>query len=101
MEGIASSTATETRSAILAARAGEGMPSYGVALVPKDANVPSLQRRLLSARTPIHGRVEGDGIMLDLRTVLGRQDKQVVDVLLGTGTAAPTSPSGSADSAAN
>src|SRR6202000_2704867 len=58
MEGVASATATETRSAILAARTGDGMPSFSVALTPKDANIVGLQQRLSSARVPIHGRVE-------------------------------------------
>jgi L-seryl-tRNA(Ser) seleniumtransferase len=98
MEGVESATATETRSAILAARAGEGWPSYGVSLMPKDANVAALEHRLQTARIPIRGRVEGDRIILDLRTVLARQDKLIVDALLGAGATEPASVSGSVDS---
>ena len=45
-EDVATATATETRSAILAKRAGEGWPSYGVSLIPKDADVAGLESRL-------------------------------------------------------
>jgi L-seryl-tRNA(Ser) seleniumtransferase len=100
VEGVGSAIATETRSAILSARTGEGMPSYGIALTPKDANIASLEQRLNSARVPIHGRAEADRILLDLRTVLARQDKLIVDALLGAGTAAPNGTSNIADSAA-
>ncbi|HEX4412169.1 MAG TPA: hypothetical protein VH107_00985 [Lacipirellulaceae bacterium] len=83
VNGVAGATATETRSAIVSGRIGETFPSFGVQLTPKEADVAALRRRLLSARIPIYGRVEGDHILLDLRTVLARQDKLIVDSLLG------------------
>jgi L-seryl-tRNA(Ser) seleniumtransferase len=95
MEGIATATATETRSAILATRAGEGWPSYGVSLLSNNSNVATLHHRLQTARIPIRGREEGDRLILDLRTVLARQDRLIVDSLLGTGTPDPGSVSGS------
>jgi hypothetical protein len=42
---------------------------------------------LKNARFPIVGRVEGDRVLLDLRTVLPRQDRILVDSLLGGSTA--------------
>lgn len=82
-DGISSAAAVETRSPLSAAIPGEGWPSYGVALVPKDGDVAGLDRRLQSARLPVRGRVEGERIILDLRTVLPRQDRLLIDSLLG------------------
>ena len=67
-----------------AALAGDGWPSYGVALSAADGNIGALDARLRSARFPIIGRLEADRIMLDLRTVIPRQDKAIVDSLLGS-----------------
>jgi L-seryl-tRNA(Ser) seleniumtransferase len=80
--GIASATATETKSPLSAALTGDGWPSNGVTLTPTDNDAHALDRRLRSARFPIVGRVEGNHIVLDLRTVVPRQDKAIVDALL-------------------
>lgn len=93
--GVATATATEMHSAIVTGRSGERLPSFGVQLAPKDGDIGALQRRLLSCRIPIHGRTEGDHILLDLRTVLARQDKLIVDSLLGA-ELADTQPDGGA-----
>jgi L-seryl-tRNA(Ser) seleniumtransferase len=87
VEGVASASAIETRSPISASLPGEGWPSHGVALAAADGNLATLDNRLQTARVPIRGRIEGDRIILDLRTVLPRQDKTLVDALLG-----PTTP---------
>jgi L-seryl-tRNA(Ser) seleniumtransferase len=81
--GVASATAIETRSPLSAAIAGEGWPSYGVALTAAENNIAALDERLKAARFPIVGRMEGSQLVLDLRTVLPRQDRQLVDSLLG------------------
>jgi L-seryl-tRNA(Ser) seleniumtransferase len=80
--GVASATATETKSPLSAAFADDGWPSYGVTLTPTDGDAHALDCRLRSARFPIIGRVESNHIILDLRTVLPRQDKTIVDALL-------------------
>jgi L-seryl-tRNA(Ser) seleniumtransferase len=87
VEGIASATPVGIRSPISPALAESGWPSYGVALSPADGNIVALDSRLKTARSPIVGRVEGDQLLLDLRTVLPRQDRTVADALLGGSTA--------------
>jgi L-seryl-tRNA(Ser) seleniumtransferase len=83
--GIASAVAVETRSPLTAALPGDGWPSFGVALSPAGGDVAALDGRLQNARFPIVGRVEGDRLLLDLRTVLPRQDKAIVDAILEGG----------------
>ena len=87
VEGVASATAVETRSPISAALAGDGWPSYGVVLEAADGNLAALDSRLKTARFPIIGRSEGERLILDLRTVMPRQDRAIVDALLGGSTA--------------
>jgi L-seryl-tRNA(Ser) seleniumtransferase len=84
-EGIASAIPVETRSP-LAAVLPKGMPSYGIALSTAGGDVHTLDMLLRSARFPIHGRIEDDRIILDLRTVLPRQDTMLIDALAGTKT---------------
>ena len=83
VDGVAAATAVETRSPLSSALTGDGWPSYGVALAPADSNIAALDNRLKSARFPIYGRIEADRLVLDLRTVLPRHDKTIVDSLLG------------------
>jgi L-seryl-tRNA(Ser) seleniumtransferase len=80
-EGIASSVAVETLSQLHPGLA-TGYSSYGVALTAAEGDIGSLDRRLRSASVPIVGRIEGDRLVLDMRTVLARQDKIIVDELL-------------------
>ena len=82
-EGVASAVAIETRSPLFSVLV-DGCPSYGVALAAADGDIHSLDRRLRTAPLPVLGRVEGDRLILDLRTVLARQDQTLVDSLLGT-----------------
>jgi L-seryl-tRNA(Ser) seleniumtransferase len=79
-EGIGSATPVETRSPI-AATLADGLPSYGIALSPAGGDAGALDKRLRSARFPILGRVEEGRIILDLRTVLPRQDITLVEAL--------------------
>jgi L-seryl-tRNA(Ser) seleniumtransferase len=83
-EGIASANPVEINSPV-AATIPDGLPSFGIALSPVDSNVDALDKRLRSVRFPIHGRVEGNKIILDLRTVAPRQDMTLVDSIAGTG----------------
>jgi seryl-tRNA(Sec) selenium transferase len=91
--GVSTAVAVETKSPISAAL-DEGWPSFGVALTPSDGDTTALDRKLQSARYPVRGRVEGSQLVLDLRTVLPRQDKLIVDSLLGprAGTSNATAP---------
>jgi L-seryl-tRNA(Ser) seleniumtransferase len=83
-QGIASALPVETRSPICAAfTPGGGWPSYGIALTPADGDVHSLDKRLRAAPSLIRGRLEGDRLVLDLRTVFPRQDTQLVETLIG------------------
>lgn len=79
-DAIASATPIETRSPLSAALP-DGLPSFGIALAPDDGDVDALDKRLQSARFPIVGRVEDGRIILDLRTVLPRQDTNLIDAL--------------------
>jgi L-seryl-tRNA(Ser) seleniumtransferase len=83
-DGITSAMPVETRSDIAAALP-EGLPSFGIALSPASGDVQALDKRLRSARFPVLGRVEGERIILDLRTVLPRQDTTLIDALVQTG----------------
>jgi seryl-tRNA(Sec) selenium transferase len=56
----------------------------GIALSPVRDDVQALDKRLRSARFPVLGRIENDQIILDLRTVLPRQDTTLIDALAGT-----------------
>lgn len=79
-EGIASAIPVETTSP-LAAVLPNGVPSFGIALSPSGGDVRALDKQLRGSRFPILGRVERDQIVLDLRTVLPRQDVTLVDAL--------------------
>jgi seryl-tRNA(Sec) selenium transferase len=91
VDGILAATALETRSSILESQAGDGWPSYGVALAVADNDVATLDKQLRSARFPVVGRIENDRLVIDLRSVLPRQDKAIVDSLLGGSSRPPTS----------
>jgi L-seryl-tRNA(Ser) seleniumtransferase len=83
--GVASAVAIETRSPISGVLAqGGGYSSYGVALTASDGNINNLNDRMRALPLPVLGRVEGDRLVLDLRTVLPRQDRMLVDAILGT-----------------
>jgi L-seryl-tRNA(Ser) seleniumtransferase len=93
--GISSAEAIATHSQLSVADApARGLPSYGVALTAADGNVGTLERQLRSASPPIFGRVEGERIVLDLRTVFPRQDQILVEAITGSQSAAPGSAGG-------
>jgi L-seryl-tRNA(Ser) seleniumtransferase len=80
--GIAAAVAVETRSPIFPT-AFDGTPSYGVALTTSEGAIGNLDKRLRGLPMPIIGRVEDDRLILDLRTVLPRQDRILVETIVG------------------
>jgi L-seryl-tRNA(Ser) seleniumtransferase len=90
--GVATAVAIATQSPIIAALGpGGGRPSYGVSLTSADGDVVSLERRLSVGRHSVIGRRENGAIVLDLRTVFPRQDRLMVESLVG-GSATQESP---------
>ena len=70
------------RTSPISAALPDGLPSYGIALLPRenrDAN--GLDNSFNRPAFPILGRVEDRRIILDLRTVLPRQDRILVESL--------------------
>jgi L-seryl-tRNA(Ser) seleniumtransferase len=82
--GIAAAIPMETHSPISAALAPDhDWSSFGVVLAAADGDIRALEQRLKSLPLPIHGRIEGDRLVLDLRTVFPRQDTALVEGLAG------------------
>jgi L-seryl-tRNA(Ser) seleniumtransferase len=82
---IATAAAVETRSPVSAALAPDGgLLSYGVALTTRTNSIAELDNRLRTLPLPIIGRIENNRLILDLRTVLPRQDRALVEVIVGT-----------------
>ena len=91
--GIATATAVETRSPLAPALIVDGgWPSYGVALTAADGDIQTLHQRLTRAPHPVLGRIESDRLLLDLRTVFPRQDRQLVEALAGAVSSGAPSP---------
>jgi L-seryl-tRNA(Ser) seleniumtransferase len=81
---IGSAEAVETRSPLSAVlELDGGCASYGVALAAADGNVKELDKRLKTLPLPVMGRVEAERVVLDLRTVLPRQDRVLVETIVG------------------
>lgn len=65
---------------------GEPLPahrlaSWGVAITPAHGDAPLLARRLAAATPPVVPRVEGERLVIDLRSVLPRQDAEIASLL--------------------
>jgi len=73
---------------------GETVASVGLALQSKTLSAASLARRLRQFAPPIIGRVEGEQVLLDLRTVLSGEDELLATALthIGGGGGSPNSP---------
>ena len=59
-------------------------------LHPGDCDATALETDLRGGDPPVIARVEQDGVLLDLRTVLPEEDEQLVKALRAAGTRAPT-----------
>ena len=91
--GVATATALEMHSQLFPAmNTHANWPSCGVALAPADGNIQGLASRLRTGSPPIVGRIESERLVLDLRTVLPRQDKLLVDALLNEPAVVPDRP---------
>jgi L-seryl-tRNA(Ser) seleniumtransferase len=61
---------------------GETLPGVGVAISPVGGAVDDLARRLRAGRPPVVGRISGDELVLDLRTVRPDEDELLGRALL-------------------
>ncbi len=61
----------------------DNLPSYAIALTPVGGDVQPLDQRLRNAAVPIVGRRVDGRLVLDLRTVLPRQDQRLVEMVAG------------------
>jgi len=68
----------------LARLENDKLPSYAIALTPAGGDLGSLIRRLQNAPVPVVGRVDEERLLLDLRTVLPRQDQRLVEMIVGS-----------------
>lgn len=82
-DGIAAAVPVEVRSPLCAAFGDAGRPSYGISLTAADGDIQSLDTLLRQANAPVWGRVEGNRLVLDLRTVFPRQDRFLVETIVG------------------
>lgn len=60
---------------------GETLPSFALAVRPRDGDVVGLARRLRLAHPAVVGRVEANRLLLDPRTVLPEDDEALLGVL--------------------
>lgn len=70
----------------------DDLPSYAVALTPADGGVAALNQRLRDAAIPILGVCAGDRLLINLRTVLPRQDSALVEMIAGRSLAEALTP---------
>ena len=83
-QGIAAAEPVEMQSNLgLAGWTDRSWPSFGVALTAAEGQATALDKRLGAAPRPVRGRVEGDRLVLDLRTVFPRQDQELVETIVG------------------
>jgi L-seryl-tRNA(Ser) seleniumtransferase len=83
-EGVAGAEPMAIHSDLgIAAATKRTWPSQGIALAAGDGNLASLEKRLAAGPQPVCGRVEGERLVLDLRTVFPRQDQELVAAVVG------------------
>jgi len=87
-DDVASAVAVATENCLgVAYSKDERMPSYAVALRAANDDVRALDQRLRQADVPVVGRLQDDHLLVDLRTVLARQDRQLVEMIVGVPSA--------------
>ncbi len=86
---LASATAVSTAGVWGSAFPGEQPGSWSVALEPASGSVQQLAVALRKATPSVVGRVHGDRLLLDLRTVFPRQDQSLVEAVLGISPGKP------------
>jgi L-seryl-tRNA(Ser) seleniumtransferase len=64
-------------------------PSWGVALTPLKGSAEELAAALRGGMLPVIGRIEDQRLLLDLRSVLPRQDLQIAEVFEGLSKTSP------------
>jgi L-seryl-tRNA(Ser) seleniumtransferase len=87
-DDVASAVVVATENCLGVAHASDQrMPSYAIAITAAHDDVRALDRRLRSAPVPIVAKLEDDRLLIDLRTVLARQDRQLVEMIAGESSA--------------
>jgi L-seryl-tRNA(Ser) seleniumtransferase len=77
--GVVKANVVESRSSVLGTRlAGQTAPTICIALLPASGTAEQLAARLREASTPVLGRVDGERVLLDLRSVPPREDLLLV-----------------------
>ena len=56
-------------------------PSWGIALVADHISAAELENRFRRAKTPVVVRIEGDHVLLDLRTVAEDEEDTLLEVI--------------------
>jgi L-seryl-tRNA(Ser) seleniumtransferase len=80
--GIASAEVVETRVPLATRRVpGEELPSFAIALTPTGGSVAELAAQLLGGTQAIAARVDGDRVLLDLRSVAPKYDLALADAV--------------------
>ncbi len=87
-EDVAAAVVVDTENCLgVALWKDQRMPSFAVALTAANGEVCALDQRLRKAPVPVVGRIAGDRLLVDLRTVLARQDRQLVEMIAGDSAA--------------
>jgi L-seryl-tRNA(Ser) seleniumtransferase len=60
---------------------GEGLPTWAVAIAGEGGWLATLARRLRTGHPPVVGRIEAEALLLDPRTVLPHQDRELVEAV--------------------
>jgi L-seryl-tRNA(Ser) seleniumtransferase len=72
------------------------LPTWCIALVPTQGTVAALAQQLQAARPPVIGRATPERLLLDLRTVLPRQDIDLVAAVQSLAKKTEAEPAGEA-----
>jgi L-seryl-tRNA(Ser) seleniumtransferase len=76
---VASAVATEVAAHLAPQPTSLGaLPSWAIALTPRDETPTQLAERLANGPVSLYGRIAGETLLLDLRTVFPRQDLTLI-----------------------